>query len=50
MEKFVREQNISRFRDLLLRVIDQGQLQQINRLLAEELAKVGPPRLVPPAD
>ena len=48
MEKFVREQNLQRFRDLLLRVTDQGQRQQINRLIAEEEAKDRPFRLEPP--
>jgi hypothetical protein len=45
MEKFVREQNLLRFRDLLLRVTDQGQREQINRLIAEEEAKGRPAKL-----
>ncbi len=50
MEKFVREQNLLRFRDLLLKVTDQEQRQTIHRLVFEEEAKGGPPRLEPPAE
>jgi hypothetical protein len=50
MEKFVREQNLLRFRDLLFRVTDQGQRQQINRLIVEEEAKARPPKLAPPIE
>jgi hypothetical protein len=42
MEQFVREENLSRFQDLLLRVTDEGQRQQIKRLIAEEVAKSHP--------
>jgi hypothetical protein len=49
MEKFVREQNLLRFRDLLLRVTDQGQRQQIVRLIAEEEAKACPPKFALPS-
>jgi hypothetical protein len=50
MEKFVREQNLLRFRDLLLRVTDQGQREQIDRLIVEEEAKGCPPKLEPPVE
>ncbi len=50
MEKFVREQNLVRFRDLLLRVTDEGQRQQINRLIVEEEAKARSPKLGLPAE
>jgi hypothetical protein len=39
VEKFVREQNLSRFRDLLHRVTDEGQRKQIEYLIAQEEAK-----------
>jgi hypothetical protein len=44
MEKFIRDQNLSRFRELLLSVTDEGQRKQILRLIAEEEAKCPPPR------
>jgi hypothetical protein len=49
MEKFVREQNLLRFRELLHRVTDERQRQQIIRLIAEEKAKGLPPGLEPQA-
>jgi hypothetical protein len=49
MEEYVREQNLLRFHDLLLRVTDERQRQQIVRLIAEEKGKGLPPRLEPPA-
>jgi hypothetical protein len=48
MERFVRQQNLLRFRDLLLRVSDQEQRQTIHRLIVEEKAKA--PKLGPPAE
>jgi hypothetical protein len=42
MEPFVREANLSRFRDLPLRVTDEGQRQQIKRLIVEEVVKSHP--------
>jgi hypothetical protein len=42
VEKFVREQNLSRFRDLLPKVTDEGQRKQIEKLMAEEEAKSKP--------
>ena len=50
MESFEHRQNTSRFRDLLLRVTDTDQRQQIQQLLAEEEAKALPPRLGPPLE
>ena len=50
MEEFVRDQNLLRFRDLLLLVTDEGQRQQIGRLIVEEEAKGGPPKLASPAE
>jgi hypothetical protein len=50
MEKYVREQNLLRFRDLLLRVTEQGQRQQIIRLIAEEEAKGRPSKLALPTE
>lgn len=49
MDIFVHRQNISRFRDLLLRVTDD-QRQQIRRLLAEEEAEALPRKLGPPLE
>jgi hypothetical protein len=48
MEKFIRKQNLLRFRDLLLRVTDPGQCRTIDRLIVEEEAKGRPPKLEPP--
>ena len=48
MESFEHRQTTSRFRDLLLRVTDTDQRQQIQQLLAEEEVKALPPRLGPP--
>ena len=50
MSIFVHRQNTSRFRDLLLRVTDTDQRQQIGRLLAEEEAKALPRELGPPVE
>ena len=50
MESFEHRQNTSRFRDLLLRVTDADQRQQIQQLLAEEETKALPPRLGPPVE
>lgn len=50
MEIFVNRQNTSRFRDLLLRVTDEDQRQQIHHLLAEEEAKAVPRKLGPPLE
>ena len=50
MDIFVHRQNTSRFRDLLLRVTDTDQRQQIRRLLAEEEAKALPRKLGPPLE
>ena len=50
MESFVHEQNRSRFRNLLLRVTDADQRQQIHQLLAEEEAKALPRKLEPPLE
>ena len=50
MEKFVREQNLLRFRDLLLKVTDHEQRQTIHRLIFEEEVKGGPPRLKSPTE
>ena len=50
MEKYVHQQNVKRFRDLLGRVTDQGQRNQIERLLAEEEAKEAPLKLALPRD
>ena len=47
MDIFVHRQNTSRFRDLLLRVTDTDQRQQIHQLLAEEKAKALPRKLGP---
>jgi len=45
MEEFVRDQNLLRFRDLLLLVTDEGRRQQISRLIVKEEAKGGLPKL-----
>ncbi len=45
MERFVQRQNVSRFKNLLLRVTDDVQRQQIQELLAEEEAKDPYPKL-----
>jgi hypothetical protein len=50
MESFEHRQNTSRFRELLLRVTDTDQRQQIQQLLAEEEVKALPPRLGPPLE
>jgi len=50
MESFVPGQNTSRFRELLLRVTDADQRQQIHQLLAEEEAKALPLKLGPPPE
>ena len=50
MESFVYGQNTSRFRDLLLRVTDADQRQQIRQLLAEEEARALPRKLGPPPE
>lgn len=50
MERFPHTQNLSRYRDLLLRVTDPEQRKQIQYLLAEEQAKELLPRLTPPHD
>ena len=50
MECFEHRQNTSRFRDLLLRVTDTDQRQQIHQLLAEEEAKAVPRKLTPPLE
>ena len=50
MDIFVHRQNTSRFRDLLLRVTDTDQRQQIHKLLAEEEAKALPRKLGPPPE
>lgn len=43
MEKYVQQQNILRFQDLLLRVTDEARRKQIENLIAEEKAKSKPP-------
>jgi hypothetical protein len=50
MESFELRKNTSRFRDLLLRVTDTDQRQQIQQLLAEEEVKALAPRLGPPLE
>ena len=50
MDIFVHRQNTSRFRDLLFRVTDTDQRQQIRRLLEEEEAKAIPRKLGPPLE
>jgi len=50
MESFEHRENTSRFRDLLLRVTDTEQRQQIQQLLTEKEAKALPPRLGPPLE
>jgi hypothetical protein len=50
MENFEHRQNTSRFRDLLRRVTDTDQRQQIQQLFAEEETKALPPRLGPPLE
>jgi hypothetical protein len=50
MERFVQQQNLLRFRDLLFRVTDEAQRQQIKSLIAEELAKDPAPKLGPPGE
>lgn len=48
MEVSAQVRKVSRFEDLLLRVTDTEQRQQINRLLTEEEAKAVPRRLGSP--
>ena len=50
MDIFVHRQNTSRFRDLLLRVTDTDQRQQIRLLLEEEEVKALPRKLGPPLE
>jgi hypothetical protein len=50
MEILAHRQNTSRFRDLLLRVTDADQRQQIQQLLAEEETKALPRKLRPPLE
>ena len=50
MEKFVQQQNLRRFRDLLFRVTDEAQRAQIKCLIAEELAKDPVLKLRPPGE
>lgn len=50
MERFVRQQNLERFRQLLGRVTDEQQIHQIKRLMAEEEAKDETPKIGPPAE
>ncbi len=45
MELSLQARKVSRFAGLLLRVTDEDQRQQINRLLTEEEAKAVPRRL-----
>jgi hypothetical protein len=45
MEEFVREQNLLRFRELLLRVTDDAQRKQILYLIAREKAENLPRKL-----
>lgn len=47
MDGFLRRQNLSRYRELLLRVTDPEQRKQIEHLIAEEEAKDPPPKLAP---
>jgi hypothetical protein len=46
MEKFVHDQNLARYRELLTRVTDPEQRRQIEHLMAEEEAKDA----LPPAE
>ena len=39
MERFIHRQNLERYRDLLARITDEAQRQQILKLIAEEEAK-----------
>ena len=50
MEKFVHRQNLERYRDLLARVTDEEQRNQINHLMAEEEAKDARPKPAPAAE
>jgi hypothetical protein len=50
MENFEPRPIASRFRDLLLRVTDTGQRQQLHQLLAEEEAKALPRKLARPPE
>lgn len=50
MDILAHRQSTSRFRDLLLRVTDTDQRQQIEQRLAEEEAKDLPRKLGPPLD
>ena len=45
MERFVQEQNLRRFRELLPRVTDEAQRKQILYLIAREKIKSLPPKL-----
>ena len=45
MEKFVHDENLKRFRNLLDKVTNEEQRKQILHLLAEEEARVGPIKL-----
>jgi hypothetical protein len=42
MQRFIHDENIRRFKQLLERTTDEVERQRILRLLAEEDAKVGP--------
>ncbi|MCW5693228.1 MAG: hypothetical protein KIT48_12775 [Pseudolabrys sp.] len=46
MQDFIQQQNLLRYRDLLLRVLDPEQRRQIEYLIKEEEAKI-PPKKVP---
>lgn len=50
MERFINQQNLTRYRELLMRVTDPEQRRQIALLVAEEEARYAPPRLAPVAE
>jgi hypothetical protein len=50
VEKFVQAENLSRFRNLLHRVTDEGQRKQIEILIAEEVAKGAASKSKPPGE
>jgi len=45
MEKFVHQENLRRYQELLLKVTDENQRKQIQHMIAQEKAKDSPPLL-----
>lgn len=44
MDRFIRRENIERYRRLLAQTTDEAQRRQLLKLIAEEEAKDNPPR------